>query len=170
MMLIKTTTTQPPDIGKRKWKECTKAGYEKMARYWHKNFLPDHFTRAARTKYGHQARRPKYLKNKERGGRRKVNGRVITIKYGGQIDNVYSGDLETLMKSPATIQAFPSRATVKMAGPRYVSMRPYKSGQPDKGKEITRSTADQVLVLEKVLGDETTKRLNEWKQPRTVTI
>lgn len=170
MMKISLTISRPPDVGLRKWKECTKAGHAAMGQYWHKNYLPDHFTRAARTKYGHQARRPKYLRNKERGGTRSVNGRVVQIKYGGQVDNVFSGEMETLVRSPALIQAFPSRATVKMVGPRYVSMRPYKSGQPDKGAEISRVIPDQQRVLEKVLGEETHRRFVQWKQPRTITI
>lgn len=170
MILIKQTLTQPPEVGKRKWRECTKAGYEAMGRFWHKNYLSDHFNRAANTKYQHQPRKVKYLKNKQRGGRRKVDGVWITIQYGGQVDNVYSGRLESLMKSPAVIQAFPTRVNVKMVGPRYVSMRPWKSGQPNKGREISTVTEEQQTQLEKVLIEVTNKRLAEWKSPRTIAI
>jgi len=167
---VSLTVTQPPDIGKRKWQQCTKAGHLRQALVWQKDFLPRHFTPEAKTRYKNQPRKAKYLKNKERGGYRKVNGRRVFIKYGGKVDNVYSGDMETMLKAPGTIQAFPSRSVLKMTGPIYVTMRPYKSGQPNKAKEIIARTGDEEAALAEILRFETHRQYTAWKQPRTVTI
>ncbi len=167
---VSLTVTQPPDIGKNKWRQCTKAGHHRQALIWQKDYLPRHFTPEAKTRYGHQKRKAKYLKNKERGGYRKVNGKRIFIQLGGKVDNVYSGEMLQMLKSSGTIQAFPSRSILKMTGPRYVTMRPYKSSQPAKGKEITTITKDEQDALTEVLRFETMRQYMAWKQPKTVTI
>jgi hypothetical protein len=41
-----------------------------------------------------------------------------------------------------------------MAGPSYVAMRPRGKNKPNMGEEISTVTADEVRVLEKVLGGE----------------
>ncbi len=167
---ISLTVTQPPDIGKRKWGECVKAGLLREAQVWQRDFLPRHFTPEARVIYKHQPRKSKYLKNKERGGRRKVNGRWVTIQRGGQVDNVFSGDMEKLLRGSIVIKLFPSRATLTMSGPQYISMRPYKSGQPNKAAEIFRKTTDETAALTQVLRFETMRQYTAWKQPQKVKI
>lgn len=174
MFKVSLTIEQPPDIGKRKWQQCTKAGHLSQALHWQKTFLPLHFTPEAKIRYKHQQRKSKYQQRKERAGRTgrpwTVNGRKVRVKRQGLVDNVLSGDLEAMVKRPGTIQAFPSRATLKMTGPRYVTMRPFKSGQPNKGKEIVTRTKDEESALTEVLRFETHKRYTAWKQPKKVTI
>lgn len=170
MFKVTLTIEQPPDVGRNKWRQFCKAGHQAMGDYWQKYMLPDHFTRSAPSKYGHKQRSPKYLKNKQRGGKRKVNGRWVQIQYGGQVDNVFSGDMEKMLRSSPVVKAFPTRTTITMSGPRYVSMRPFKSNQPNKGAEITTTTEDQGRVLEKILEQHTVEAYANWKQPRTIKI
>ena len=177
----KLTLDQPPDIGKRAWKECTREGNRVMALKWHTEMLPDHFTRGAPAKYKHQPRSPVYLKKKRK------NKKAL---YGGNVDNVYSGDMERQLKKIATVKPFPDRVTLKMVGPRYMTMRVFtgdrsrgfrygknrkqtisKSAgqQPDKVAEVTTITSDQDALLVKANQNSTLRRYGEWKQPRTYT-
>lgn len=171
---VSLTVTKPPDIGKRKWEQCTKAGHLAQALHWQKTFLPRHFTPEASVRYNHQRRKEKYRKRKERAGasgrRVRHEGRLVQIQRGGLVDNVYSGDLERMMRNPGTIRPFPNRATLTMSGPRYITMRPYKSGQPNKAKELTARSTDENDALTEILRFETHKRYAAWKQPKTVEV
>jgi hypothetical protein len=166
--------TQPPDIGKRKWGQCTKAGHLAQALHWQKTFLPRHFTPEASLRYGHQARKQKYKQRKERAGQsgRRVRhmGKLVQIQRGGMVDNVWSGDLERMITNPGTVAAFPSRAKLTMQGPRYITMRPYKSGQPNKAKELTTRSAGEEEALTDILRFETMRQYMAWKQPKTIQV
>ena len=177
----KLTLDQPPEIGKRAWNECTREGNREMAIKWHKDMLPDHFTRGAPAKYKHKTRSPIYLKKKRKSRK---------ALYGGNIDNVFTGDMERQLKKMATVRTFPSRVTLTMTGPRYMTMRVfagdrskgYRYGknrertisrtagqQPDKVAEVTTITPEQDALLVKANQDATLRRYGEWKQPRTYT-
>ncbi|MBC7855916.1 MAG: hypothetical protein IAF94_21010 [Pirellulaceae bacterium] len=170
MFKVSLTFHRPPELGKNKWKAFCKAGHLAMGLEWQRTMLPDHFNRNARSKYKHQPRTAKYLRNKERGGYRKVNGRRVQIKYGGQVDNVFSGDMEAMLKGSSVVRAFPTRTTITMTGPQYVTMRPYKSNQPAKGREIATTTDEQATVLERILERETVEAYSKWRQPKTIKI
>ncbi|MCP4571478.1 MAG: hypothetical protein GY838_03935 [bacterium] len=166
---ITTTYEQPPDMSKRFFKKAMRAGHEAMARMWHKLFLPLHFRRNARNRYDHQARKPKYVKKKRffgKAGRPAPGG--VRVRHGGEVDNVWSGDLERNMREWVTVRAFPTRATATMHGPRYISMRPYNSGHPDKAAELTDVSADEKVQLTAELDRVVTREFAAYKKRKTV--
>lgn len=121
----------------------TKA-HEEVGKEWHTNMLPQHFTKEAAGKYKHKKRGTKYLKWKRKKweSRRPLkNGKYV--KQGGEVDNVLSGDMKEMLMRVGVIRAFPTRTTVSMTGPRYVTMRNYKMNQPDKGQEIETTTREE---------------------------
>ena len=154
---------RPPEATIREWRTIGRESHAEMGAYWHKHFLPLHFEMGAnvRQKYKHKPRSGAYLKQKRRLAER---GKV---KKAGLVDNVFSGDMETLLKTLATIRGFPSRVTITMYGPRYITMRPHESNQPDKAAEITTVTAAEQKKLASVLGKAVTVRLRKLKKPKT---
>jgi hypothetical protein len=80
-----------------------------------------------------------------------------TVKQSGKVDNVLTGNLRSALERLATIQAFPTRVSVKMIAPEYAPMKPRDPSQPDKIAEIFRNTPEEkdamAKVLEEVSGD-----------------
>lgn len=188
---------QPPEMSARQWRQITKAALEKLAAKWHKDILPQHFTRAAPQKYRHQPRTAGYLKRKRRAaGRAGVRhmGQIVRVKYGGLIDNVFTGELERRVKQLAAIRATPTRVTLKLTGPRYMTMRRFAGNkaeavakgwtygrgkkfkatgkgsglQPDKAREITTVTEQELVLLTSFLNRSVLDRWRVWKSRRKV--
>jgi hypothetical protein len=117
--------SQPPDMSQRAWQRIQREALAELALKWHQEILPQHFTSQAPQKYGHQPRRSKYLRKKHiaaRWGEKRGPIRVYA-KYGGNIDNVFSGELENRVKAAAAIRATPTRVKLTLTGPRYMTMR-----------------------------------------------
>ncbi len=133
----------------RKTREATKSTYAAMGAKWHADFLPLHFEPFSASKYRYQPRTPRYLTRKATKAQRDPR-----IKKGGKVANVYTGLLEESMKRFADIKAYPSRVSVRMRGPRYITMRRYQSNQPDKAAEILTIIDSERRTLIKV-GQET---------------
>jgi hypothetical protein len=159
---ITTKFTKPPEASVRQWRACMKEAFEEQGRVWHSEFLPRHFEPYAAAKYGYQDRGKKYQQYKElaaRGlGPYRYQGPVLE---GGKVALVFTGLLKRTMIEPARIRAFPTRVTIRMIGPRYITMKPYKTRQPDKAAEITTVLPAEQRKLDKVLGDEVHKRFAE---------
>lgn len=121
--------------------------------YWHEKILPRHFEAGAATKYAHAPRSEEYLERKQRSGH-------------GDVDLVYTGKLRRQLESYALIQGYPSRFSVTMLGPAYISMRPKirtKGKQPPfKAGEITTVPLDEVKELADLAAAELAKRLMEY--------
>lgn len=148
------------DIAVRRWNEIGREAHRAGAELWQDEFLARHFTPEAKTRYHHQPRRPKYIKAKARAAAR-------GFALAPDIDNLYTGRLYHNLQSTAAIKAYPSRATISMIGPRYITMRAFQGDhsaafqagwtygkgehfqptaglQPDKKKEILTDTDDEV--------------------------
>lgn len=136
--------------------------------YWHEHILPRHFTREARHRYHHKPRTSKYLARKQgmAFAGRQIQGHGI--KYGGQIDNVLTGRGEDALRAGATTRAYPTRVTISMVGPYYMTMRPFRSNQPNKGAEVTFVSGDEVLELAEVMNFELQEALNEIRGRESV--
>lgn len=188
---------QPPEVSQRAWKRIMREALHAMAMKWHQEILPKHFTREAPQRYGHQARSSKYLRKKHmaaRWGEKRGPTRVYA-KYGGNIDNVFSGELEQRVKALAAIRATATKVTLKMTGPRYMTMRrfmgdreravaegwTYGKGvrfrprrleapglQPDKVKEITTVVQEENRSLIEFLNDRVVTNFNTWRSPRSI--
>lgn len=153
-----------PGLSRRKRNNLLREGHREQGQAWLDLFMPLHWRADARDRYRHQARRPSYIRVK-----RARAGKGI-VKRHGLVDNVYSGVMERLLRSSKTVQAYPTRATVKMHGPRYITMRPYKSGHPDKGKEISTVLPAERDVLQRVLQEKVNSGLAAMKAPKTTKI
>jgi len=167
---IVTRYEQPPGLSKRKFKEAMRAGHWAMAKLWYAEMLPLHFKRNAAARYGHKPRSVGYTRKKRKFGKSSItfkNGK--RVKYGGEVDNVYTGDLERNLREWVTIRAFPTRATAVMHGPRYLTMRPHKSNHPDKAAELTEVTNAEQDQLEKELDRVVNEKFNAWRAPKTVS-
>lgn len=188
---------QPPEMSARQWRKITKAALTEMGAKWHKEYLPRHFTRNAPAMYGHQKRSEGYLKRKRRAASKagvRHMGAVVRVKYGGMIDNVFSGEMERRVKALAAVRATPTRVTVKMTGPRYMTMRRFAGNrdravregwtygrgqrfrnkgrgsglQPDKAREITTLTERENAELVGYMNSRVTAGWRAWKERRKV--
>jgi hypothetical protein len=74
----------------------------------------------------------------------------------------------------SSVKAFPTRATLTMPGPRYVSMRPNPTGQrgsmPNLGEEATRTTQDEEKKLTEVYGEKVLSLLKKYKPRKTKRV
>jgi hypothetical protein len=145
------TVYEGVDLGPRQLGKYTKAAHQEIGYRWQIDMLPRHFTSAARSIYRHKPRSRKYEQRK-----RQLAGRGL-VQEGGNVDLVFTGLTKRLMRQRHQVQAFPSRVTIKMLGPSYLRMRPNKSNQPDKAKEITTVTAEEEKKLT-AIGSETFHR------------
>ena len=180
MILIRTKIYEerPLDVARDAWRNIMREAHADQGEHWHRTMLPDHFNERAKFRYHHQARTKGYKQSKKRAAQRGGDKRGPVL-MGGVVDNVRSGVLMRALTNVASIRAFPTRVTVTMYGPRYISMKPNRfnggrngkgSNQPDKAKEILTTTLDQQQELAKVLDDSVTRRLNQYRAPRTITI
>ena len=135
---------KPIDVAMRAWRrDILKKAHEDVGDYWHEKMLPKHFKPGASQKYKHAARTPGYLKKKER-----LAARGTVKRVSGQLqDNVFTGRMRADLKRSRIVRGYPSRTTITMHGPRYVTMRVHKSNQPDKAKEITTITPEEEQEL-----------------------
>lgn len=157
---------RPEGMSIRAHRRIRTEGNARVARYWHRKFLPKHFTTSNKVTYNHKPRTSKYLKRK----RIKAHFRPDLVKKGGIVDNVLSGRMEQAAKRNISLRAFPTRATLTMTGPRYMTMRPYKSGQPDKGAETTKVTRLEGRELEKVNGEHYEREMKKFKSRKTTKL
>jgi hypothetical protein len=158
---ILLTEERPPDVAARAFREMLRAANAAAGRSWHRSALPDHFEPQAHYKYNHKPRSQKWLRRKRR------LAAVGRAERGGRVDNVYSGTLERMVRSWAQVRAFPTRATVTMTGPRYVTMKPRSASRPHIAAELTTVTRDEseslAFAAELTLGRE----LDQYRAPRT---
>ncbi len=178
IMAAKLTYERPFWVAKRKFREFMREGLKAALKFWYDNFLPLHFKPASKERYHHQTRSSKYLTRKIRAARR---GFVL---FGGMVDNVYSGDMMDMLLTSATLQAFPTRAIIKMTGPRYMTMRVFTGDrnagirygknksqvisssagqQPDKVQEITTVIPEELRVMNQVLADSVGRSMRTFR-------
>lgn len=151
-----TLQAVPAGVSKRRWNAATKAGFEAVGAMWHEEMLPDHFLASASSRYHYRPRSRAYLARKLKGGH-------------GRDPLVYRGLMKELLTSSRITRAFPTRVTIRMIGPRYVTMRTISGlaqnvqakirasrsakaltrtgSQPDKSKELTTVTSAERRLL-----------------------
>lgn len=141
-----------------------KEGHEAAGRFWHEELLPEHFKPNARFRYGHKRRTRRYLAKKRALAKRGI------VERGGEVDNVYTGLMEDTLTSIAVVKPFPKRVTIKMQGPRYITMRPFTSNQPDKAAELTKTTRPEERRIGKVMDKTITEEFNGLRETKTTRI
>jgi len=147
MLPILTTVTYEPPLkaSKRAIKEATREGHRQQGITWFSSMLKDHFVPSARQRYGHQPRKRTWIKRKVKDAQR---GKAIK---GGLVDNVYTGLMERLLTSHRSVAAYPTRVTITLFGPSYISMRPRDPNKPHKAAEIFAVTDKEKQKLTDVL-------------------
>ena len=115
--------------------------------YWHRKFLPGHFTQA-QSRYRLQNRKQPYSEIKRKlasGETIRVGGKLLRdkVRRGGVIDIVRSGLTERQAVAASPVQAYPSRAILHLMVPQYAAMARKDKSQPDMRYEITRTTQDE---------------------------
>lgn len=127
---------------KRAVQRVAKGIHEIVGTFWHRVILPRHWRKGARERYGHQQRTAKYQ-------RRKLN--AFFYGGGGKLgrpeapdrDLLWSGLMRRSLMEFGRVRAYPTRFSVTMHGPRYVGMRPFRTGMPNMGAELTTVTEDE---------------------------
>lgn len=176
--LITVTVTRPPEVSIRHWRDAMKDAWTKLGEKWHREMLPLHFREDSKRKYRHQPRSTRYIAEKRAaaGGTgwwfRFAQRIGRTIQGGGNTDNVLTGRMrDALLQSPRLI-AFPTRLTIRMIGPRYMTFVPNPNGmQPHKGAEITRLTQAEEAQLREFFGNVVKQNFaNRPTSPQSVTV
>lgn len=137
--VVTSDRDRPEHVTVRQWRAARHDSQRTMAVYWHKNYLPLHFTPQARLRYQgvYKKRSPKYLKRKQRDRK---------VESGAQNSFlVFSGNLKRVTKS-VTFRSFPSRFRVSMRGTRYTFRRP-PANQPDIHAEITAHNPSELRKM-----------------------
>jgi len=161
---IAITTDQPHDVTKRRWGSFTKIGNRAAADYWQTKFLPRHFARAAHGRYRYQDRRRQYRKKK------RYYGRVGKAKKGGRVAQVWTGLMERMFRRRHMIKAYPTRFTIHMIGPRYISMRPKDPRKPWKAAEIMTVLADEERAMGRIWKAAVQRQVDRFRARRTKKV
>ena len=152
---------KPRGMGRRIWSDIKKNAHAEIAAYWHKHFLRKHFQPSARSLYGYRNRSRKYLRRKEFLANHGRAFLAAPIQMGGKVDLVFTGAMSRQLIANNTIKAYPTRATLIMTGPRYVTMRVWRMNQPDKAAEITAMREEEITVLMEVMDKSIQKGINQ---------
>lgn len=125
-----TQTANYTMLSARARNRVLKGVFHAIGTKWTEDMLPNHFKVAATAKYGYQKRTDKYLRRKLRAGH-------------GYTPLVYTGLLKrSLVNFAQRVMAFPTRATVRLVGPSYLTIN-YKPGRPHLAREILTVASDE---------------------------
>lgn len=124
-----------------------------IGKYWQQRILPKHFTAAARHTYHHKPRKPGTVARKRRRGR--------------YIDNVDSGLAQSIALSSHPVRAFPTRATVRIPGPKYFTMRRKNPNAVHPVSEILTVIDPEREAMTKIGGEKFEAELKREKARKT---
>lgn len=166
-VFTRLTIDRPPDVAQRVWtREIMPKAHADQGEHWVHEFLPLHFRPGNAERYGFQPRTTTYLATKRKLARR---GKA---KEGGLVSLVLTGATRDAITRIVAVRGYPTRATVTMVGPRYVTFRPFRkmgSTQPDKVAEITAVTDAEQRELADVLHRQATERLDAFRARTTLS-
>jgi hypothetical protein len=175
---VKLREMRPLSVTIRKWREMTTAVFAKIGEHWKQKNLPDHFTPDAEVRYGYQPRSVAYAIGKRdrfKNGKGNPDARRL-----GPIALVFSGRMFREVTRNASVRAFPSRVTIRLTGPHYISgtrgtginvdkrMRWNAKRQkmvmtntrPNMGKELLSDTPAQRLEMAVMIDEGLTAAIN----------
>lgn len=126
-----------------------RSGMNKIGHYWRANYLPGHFSKRGARKYGYTPR------SGETGSSLRYKGSYAARKLkekGHSRPLVYTGKsaAEALASRQVIAKATSKKATSEVPLPRGYNRRP-KKGRIHMGKELTTTTSDEDMQIEKVL-------------------
>lgn len=158
-ILISMHEEHPADLSARAHHELMRVALHDVAQTWQQQILPPRFTPNS-PHYPHKRRTENYLKQKRLAAQRGI------AKFGGTVLNVYTGNMAQLLSRVGVVHATATKATVNKIGPRYVTMRPYQSNQPDKWAELIYLQAGEQKRLATVAGQSYQRGRAELKETR----
>lgn len=169
VLKAKLVERRPLDVARDNWREIMRAAYRAVGLYWIEHFLPLHFKDGAAERYRYKFRSAAYRKRKDiayREGKpfQKYGDRVIA---GSSRPLVLTGTMMRDVLETNTVRGFPTRCTVRMFGPQYMTTRFFRKNQPDKPKEITTVRPDEATVLSRVLRDAVQAGIEEYRRRRS---
>lgn len=141
-------------LGKRAMDRAFRAAYEATGNVHHQKLIPRHFEKKRQDAYRDKPRSKGYAIAKA-----KIAGKGKAAEP--DTDRVFSGLMKQSMCEFATVRSYPTRYTITMQAPRYMTMRPYKINQPDKFKEIEAMAADDWPVMEGVFQKELERTIED---------
>ena len=142
------------EVSGRALRRMRREAMKRTGAYWQQKMLPKHFQVGAKATYGMQTRGRKYQARKRKHA-----------KKGGRAPLVFSGNMEALLKRKQIVKAFPTKATISIPGPSYMSMRP-KGSRPNLGAEATAVNKRDEDLLTKIHDTELQKLLDNHKPKR----
>jgi hypothetical protein len=162
-VLIRATITHDGELSARAHNRVMKGVMGDVGEHWNKHIKGRHFRSGAATKYGYQPRTSAWVKRKSRSPIAASDARLPLI---------FTGTLKRQVLRSKTIKAFPTRATVELQVPSYVTSRPNPTGRgrnrPNMGNEITAVTPDEIHELDIVAEKSYERRIQiEMKNGRS---
>lgn len=152
---------RPEAVSIRAWREALKVGWYAVGEYYDQVVQPRKFEPDAAGRYGYQTRKEKYLQRKKRRA-----ARTWRVKDGGHLDLVYSGITRTAVKRRQIPKPYYNRVVVETPTPRYVAMRPWKTGRPNMGAELSSLTTDERRDMERIFQETVEQRLAAYSGGR----
>jgi len=168
-MKIDTYVPDPAMYSVRSVRKGTKAFYQAVGNTWAGMYLPKHFERGNRERYGFAPRNAKYLQRKKR----LAAANPSVYKQGGDVDLVFLGRLKrtSIASGQRNIKAYATRVTIKMEVPQiagwteenkidpktnrrrpryYATARKQNGYGPNMPKEIKAVTFDEMRQMKRV--------------------
>lgn len=130
------------DLSKTDLRRAQKLANTAAGEFWHRKLAGRHWASGAAQRYGYQPRKRGYLARKIKAARK---GKALA---GGVVPLLYTGAMRQLMTHSHVNHSTPTYIKVRMKGPRYVSMRPWKSGFPNLAAEATAVAADERPLIQ----------------------
>ena len=125
-----------PGIRVRQLSDIGKLVHYAMGREWADDLLPEHFQPGAINVFGYQPRKRSTLIRKAK------LAKLGVVQDGGLLPLVHTGRLRSMLTGHSQpVIGTANRTTVHLNGPSYFSIRPYKSGRPNLGAEVTAVSA-----------------------------
>lgn len=165
----KLVENRPLDVVRDAWRTITRNAYRAVGLYWVAKFLVKHFGPGAGQRYGYQFRTRAYQLRKDRkfaAGQPMSKGGAPVVA-GSDTPLVLTGRMKQDVLSQNVVRGFPTRATVYLYGPQYMTTRFFKKRQPDKPKELTTVRGDEREELAKVLRQELLAGINAYRGTKT---
>lgn len=142
-VLIRATITHDGEMSARAHNRVMKGVMGDVGEHWNKHIKGRHFRSGAATKYGYKPRTNAWM-------RRKLRSPIAASD--ARLPLVFTGTLKRQVLRSRNVKAFPTRATVEMQVPQYVTSRPNPTGRgrnrPNMGQEITAITPDEIHELD----------------------
>lgn len=125
-----TQTANYTMLSKRARNRVLKGVFYAIGKKWTEDMLPEHFKVSAAAKYGYAKRSEKYVTRKYREKRS-----ATPLVYTGLLKRI-------LLNFSQRVMAFPTRATVRLVGPSYLTIN-FKPGRPHLAREILAVTGQE---------------------------